>query len=101
MPFDIKTIPSYDELPEAANAGFPARSAWGVFGADDELGCWNLVTPEKTAEAAGLVRKGAVFSLNASLNELPRGLFWFRNAPRRTMFDCSGGLRALVRRVSR
>ncbi len=91
---NIEALPSYDELPEVPDAGFPVRSAWGVFGADDEIGCWNLVTPEKTAAAAKLVRKGAIFALNAPLDELPRGLFWFRNAPRRTMFDCSGGLRA-------
>jgi hypothetical protein len=91
---DIDALPSYDDLPEVPDAGFPVRSAWGVFGKDDEIGCWNLVTPEKTAEAARLVRKGAVFPLNCALDELPRGYFWFRNAPRRTMFDCSGGVRA-------
>lgn len=69
------------------------RSAWGVFGKDDELGTWNLVTPEKTRAAAASVRKGSVFSLNAPLDLLPRPFFWFRGAPRRTMFDCSSGMR--------
>ncbi|HEY8172049.1 MAG TPA: cyclase family protein [Dehalococcoidia bacterium] len=88
---EAKSLPSYDELP--AVPGLAVRSAWGIFGEKDELGTWNLVTPQKTAEAAALVRKGDVFSLNAPLDLLERGLFWFRNSPRRTMFDCSGGLR--------
>jgi hypothetical protein len=88
---DHAKLPAYDDLP--AVQGLPIRSAWGVFGKDDQIGTWNLVTPEKTAAAAALVRKGDVFALNAPLDVLPRGLFWFRSAPRRTMFDCSGGIR--------
>jgi kynurenine formamidase len=91
MTFDVKNLPGFDQLP--VKAGAPAGSAWGLFGDDDEIGLWNLVTPEKTAEAAKLVRKGAVFSLNAPLDELQRPLFWFRGPPRRTMFDCSSGMR--------
>ncbi len=92
MSVDIRNLPSFDELP--VRAGAPAGSAWGVFGDDDELGTWNLVTPEKTAEAAALVRKGAVFSLNLPLDAMPtRPLFWFRGNPRHTIFDCSGGVR--------
>ena len=37
---------------------------WGRWGADDELGTFNLVTPEKVAAAAQLVRRGQVFSLS-------------------------------------
>jgi kynurenine formamidase len=33
-------------------------SNWGRWGADDELGTLNLITPEKRAQAAGLVREG-------------------------------------------
>lgn len=88
---DIKKLPSFDDLPPVE--GLPLRSAWGVFGADDQIGTWNLVTPDKTAAAAALVRRGAVFSLNAPLDVLPRALFHFRGNPRRTMFDCSGGMR--------
>ncbi|MGH9227156.1 MAG: cyclase family protein [Acidimicrobiales bacterium] len=36
---------------------------WGRWGADDELGTLNLVTPEVVRGAAGLVRRGKVFSL--------------------------------------
>jgi kynurenine formamidase len=36
---------------------------WGRWGADDELGTLNHVTPEVVRGAAGLVRRGKVFSL--------------------------------------
>ena len=93
MPFDVTKLPSFSELP--VRAGAPPGSAWGVFGDEDEIGTWNLVTPEKTAAAAALVKKGAVFSLNLPLDAMPsRPLFWFRGNPRHTIFDCSGGARA-------
>jgi hypothetical protein len=91
MAFDPAALPSYADLP--VKAGAPAGSAWGVFGDDDELGTWNLVTADKTREAAALVRKGSIFPLNAPIDALQRPLFWFRAAPRRTMFDCSSGMR--------
>jgi kynurenine formamidase len=36
---------------------------WGQWGEDDELGAANHITPAVVARAAGLVRRGAVFSL--------------------------------------
>lgn len=36
---------------------------WGRWGADDELGCLNYVTPDKIVAAARCVRRGKVFSL--------------------------------------
>ncbi len=59
-------LPSYDELP--VKEGAPPRSAWGLWGDDDELGCLNLLTPERVAAAAELVRKGAVFPLNLRID---------------------------------
>ena len=61
-------LPRYDELP--VQEGAPAGSSWGLWGDDDRLGCLNLLTPERTAAAAKLVRKGAVFALNLEY-ELP------------------------------
>ena len=55
-------LPSYDELP--VREGAPPGSSWGVWGDGDVLGCLNLLTPERVAGAAGLVRKGAIFALN-------------------------------------
>ncbi len=40
-----------------------ALSNWGRWGADDELGSWNLVTPAKVVESTRCVRRGEVFSL--------------------------------------
>ena len=36
---------------------------WGKWGADDEVGTLNYITPEKILRAAGLVRTGKVTSL--------------------------------------
>lgn len=38
-------------------------TTWGRFGQDDEKGMLNCITPEHRVRAAGLVRRGAVFSL--------------------------------------
>ena len=59
-----RALPDYDDLPERAGL----RAAWGVWGdGDDVFGCLNLLTPERVAAAAGLVRRGAVFALNWSM----------------------------------
>jgi len=60
-------LPRYRDLP--IDDSKPARSAWGVFGDDDQTGTVNLLTPERVKLGAGLVRKGAVFSLNWSIEE--------------------------------
>ena len=59
----MSALPSYRDLPR--RGGLPA--AWDVWGADDVFGCLNLLTPERAAAAAGLVRRGAVFALNWSM----------------------------------
>ena len=61
----MTTIPRFDDLPVSPDK--PPRSSWGVFGDDDEVGTVNLLTPERVLEAAHLVRKGSVFSLNQDL----------------------------------
>lgn len=38
-------------------------SNWGRWGADDERGTLNLITPDRIVEAAGLVRTGKTFAL--------------------------------------
>jgi kynurenine formamidase len=42
---------------------------WGRWGADDELGTLNLITPDTVRAAAALVRRGAVFSLGLDIDE--------------------------------
>ena len=87
MAIDLNNLPSYDQLP--VKEGAPKGSAWGLFGDDDQLGCLNLITPEKVAEAARLVRKGAVFSLNLPI-DTPREEMWARKAPIHHMVDRAG-----------
>jgi hypothetical protein len=58
-------LPRYDDLPRSPYGG---RSGWHQFGGDDCVGLMNLQTPASVLEAAGLVRRGAVFPLNAELD---------------------------------
>ncbi len=44
-------------------------SNWGRWGADDQLGTLNLITPEKSKAAAELVREGVTVSLALDLNK--------------------------------
>src|SRR5690348_16036748 len=75
-------IPTYAELPIVDDA--PPKSAWGVFGRDDQLGTLNFVTPERRLAASRAVRRGAVFNLDLPLH-LPRPpMIAMRTAYRRT-----------------
>ena len=78
MTTEIRKLPGYPELP--VKAGAPEGSAWGLFGDDDQLGCLNLLTPERVVAAAELVRKGAVFPLNLRIDE-PNPPLFGRGAP--------------------
>jgi kynurenine formamidase len=53
------------------------RSNWGRWGADDEMGALNLITPEKRVQAASLVRAGRSVSLSRPFPKEPAG-----NVPR-------------------
>jgi kynurenine formamidase len=75
-------LPSYAELP--VREGAPPASSWGLWGDDDELGCLNLLTPERIAAAAKLVRKGAVFALNLRIDR-PEPPLYGRGAVRHTI----------------
>lgn len=59
-------LPSYDELPVIE--GLDIRHAWEVYGPDDVLGSINLVTDERVARAASLVRTGQRIPLDLPLN---------------------------------
>lgn len=50
---------------------FEAVKNWGRWGPDDERGALNLLTPEKAAQAAGLVRRGRVVSCALELPVIP------------------------------
>src|SRR3990172_10659154 len=86
---DLNKLPSYDQLP--VKAGAPEGSAWGLFGDDDQLGCLNLLTPERAVAAARLVRKGAVFPLNLRIDE-PNPPLYGRRAPPHHLIEEGGGV---------
>ncbi|GAA3491236.1 MULTISPECIES: cyclase family protein [Streptomyces] len=67
-PVTAATEPPADpEVPDVRALG--ARlSNWGRWGADDERGTTNLITPARIVEAAKLVRTGEVFDLGIPLD---------------------------------
>jgi Putative cyclase len=75
-------LPDFDELP--INSDYPPHSAWGLFGDDDQIGTLNLLTPERVAAAARLVRRGEVFPLGWEL-EKPYPPLFNRAALRHTI----------------
>ncbi|WP_248304517.1 cyclase family protein [Breoghania sp. L-A4] len=61
-------------------------SNWGRWGHDDQIGTLNNIEPSDIVAAAGLIRKGQVFSLGLSLKEpIQSGLFGGRWNPIHTM----------------
>lgn len=61
-------------------------SNWGRWGADDQLGTLNTITPQDVIDAGKLIRRGKVFSLGLSLKEpIQSGLFGGRWNPIHTM----------------
>ena len=50
----------------------PEGSTWGDFGADDQLGRLNLLTPEKVRQGAAEIKQGIAFCLSLPLT-LPGG----------------------------
>ena len=86
-------LPTFAELPEMDVLGRKLRSAWGVFGDDDELGTWNLVNAENVREATALVRKGSVFRLDLPLNEPNPALFEYRGVYEQEIEEITGGLK--------
>lgn len=56
---------------ESFAALFERCSNWGRWGADDERGTLNLITPERTVRAAALVHSGETVSCSRPLNTVP------------------------------
>ena len=61
----MTATPTVDDTPTPAQleALYASLSNWGRWGADDELGALNFLTPERRAEAGTLVRAGVTVSL--------------------------------------
>jgi hypothetical protein len=60
--------PSFESLPLQKDG--PHGNAWGLFGAHDELGMLNLLTPETTIAAAKEIVDGQRISLDWPLDRL-------------------------------
>lgn len=81
-------VPSYESL--LARTDAPPGSSWGLFGADDEIGTLNFLTPEHRVRAAGLVRSGRTFSLDLPLDAFPQPLIPHRGAVQHSVFGLNG-----------
>jgi hypothetical protein len=73
-------IPLYRDLPTIAKTG--DRHAWGVFGAEDELGTLNFITPAAVAAAAREVQAGEVVNLSLPIDQPNPPLALGRQTPR-------------------
>jgi hypothetical protein len=62
-----RTLPSQAEV----EAYLRDRRNWGRWGADDQVGAVNLITPSKRVQAAGLVRSGRAVSLSREFPKTP------------------------------
>lgn len=82
------SLPDYDDLPPGPHGG---RLGWGVFGEGD-LGAIAMLTPERTAAAAALVRRGVSFALDATTNLFDPALTPTRGTGRHTVLAPEGGL---------
>ncbi|HVW39989.1 MAG TPA: cyclase family protein [Amycolatopsis sp.] len=66
-------LPAYAELP--VTPGAPPHSSWGLWGADDQLGCLNLLSAQRVLDTVSDLRRGRVIALNASLELFTEPLF--------------------------
>ncbi|CAO3588971.1 unnamed protein product [Absidia cylindrospora] len=60
-------LPTYDQLP--IDPKYPDKTAWGVWGEEDNLGTLNNITPEITVNATRYAKKGRAFPLNWDLEK--------------------------------
>ena len=63
-------------------------SNWGRWGADDQIGTANFITPEAIVRAVRLVRRGVVFSLAIPLDD--RGPVYPGRLPPKHIMTISG-----------
>jgi len=84
-PMNIVSVPKTVTRADILGAAHKL-SNWGRWGADDQIGTLNNVTHADVVAAAGLIRRGRVFSLALSLKEpIQSGLFGGRWNPIHTM----------------
>jgi kynurenine formamidase len=77
-------LPKFDDLPMIEKLGL--RTSWGVFGDEDRVGTVNLLTDQRTLEAARTITTGETISLTLPLDE-PRPPTHHRKPYAHTIFD--------------
>ncbi|KAI8387037.1 putative cyclase-domain-containing protein [Blakeslea trispora] len=60
-------LPTYDQLP--IDKQYPPKTAWGLWGKDDNYGTLNLLTEERVLNASKSVKRGVTFALNWKLEQ--------------------------------
>ena len=82
-------LPEYDSLPLTSDG---ARSGWGLFGDEDNVGLLNLLTSDRVVRAALLVRTGSVFPLDAPYDAFLPPPSPHRSAPRHNLVHEAGSI---------
>ncbi|WVQ82262.1 hypothetical protein IAT38_004390 [Cryptococcus sp. DSM 104549] len=65
----MPTVPPFSSLPVQKPG--PPFNAWGLYGADDELGRLNLITPESVKRGKDTITEGRPISLNLPMSFFP------------------------------
>jgi hypothetical protein len=83
MPTD-DAFPTYEQL-RARDDG-PPGSAWGVFGADDQVGTLNHLTRERVLDGIACAREGTTFNLDVPLDAFDPPLIPTRKGLQHNLF---------------
>jgi hypothetical protein len=65
---EVTSLPSFKDLP--LDPSDPPNSAWGVWGANDQLGCLNHLTTECVLAASREIQSGISVGLSWELNQM-------------------------------
>lgn len=76
-------IPKFEELP--LDPSHPPHSAWHVWGNDDQLGCLNHLTYERTTAAAREIKTGIFVGLSWGLDQM-KVPPWYRQKLKHEIF---------------
>ncbi|KAF2115724.1 hypothetical protein BDV96DRAFT_55183 [Lophiotrema nucula] len=76
--------PKYSDLP--LNKGDPFRSAWGLYGKDDQLGTLNRLTEDIVLEASKEIKTGTRISLNWPMDVQNKTPFFNRQVFHQNMY---------------
>src|SRR5436309_3123259 len=81
---DVNEVPAFDDLRLIEKLGL--RHAWGVWGADDQLGTINFITRDAAAAPCRLVTEGRTIRLDLPVTE-PDPPMYGRDPLKHTIFS--------------